>query len=69
MIKISFRENSNDGDKLIDNPASIRRLAEISVEFARAGADIIAPSDMMDGRIAAIKEGLDNSGLSNKVVR
>jgi porphobilinogen synthase len=42
-------------------------LSEISVAFAQAGADIIAPSDMMDGRIASIKEGLMNAGLGNKV--
>ena len=52
---------------MIDNEASIRRLSEISVAFAQAGADIIAPSDMMDGRIAAIKDGLHKSGLGNKV--
>ena len=56
-----------NGEKLIDNAASIKKLAEISVAFAEAGADIIAPSDMMDGRIAAIKDGLLNAGLGNKV--
>ena len=55
------------GEILIDNEASIQRLAEISVGFAMAGADIVAPSDMMDGRIAAIKNGLNRCGLGNKV--
>lgn len=55
------------GEILIDNEASIKRLAEISVGFALAGADIVAPSDMMDGRIAAIKTGLNDCGLGNKV--
>ena len=55
------------GETLIDNEASIKRLAEISVGFAQAGADIVAPSDMMDGRIAAIKAGLNECGLGNKV--
>ena len=55
------------GEILIDNEASIKRLAEISVGFAQAGADIVAPSDMMDGRIAAIKAGLNECGLGNKV--
>ena len=55
------------GEILIDNEASIKRLAEISVGFALAGADIVAPSDMMDGRIAAIKAGLNDCGLGNKV--
>ena len=55
------------GEILIDNEASIKRLAEISVGFAQAGADIVAPSDMMDGRISAIKAGLNECGLGNKV--
>ena len=55
------------GETLIDNEASIKRLAEISVGFAQAGADIVAPSDMMDGRISAIKAGLNECGLMNKV--
>ena len=46
----------------------IRDRSEISVAFAQAGADIIAPSDMMDGRIAAIKDGLTMAGLGNKVL-
>merc|ERR1712110_53876 len=62
-----FRKEKFTGETLIDNEASIRRLSEISVAFAQAGADIIAPSDMMDGRIAAIKDGLHKSGLGNKV--
>ena len=43
------------------------KLAEISVAFAQAGADIVAPSDMMDGRIGAIKQRLYKSELGNKV--
>ena len=62
-----YRKEKFTGETLIDNEASIRRLSEISVAFAQAGADIIAPSDMMDGRIAAIKDGLHKSGLGNKV--
>ena len=62
-----YRKQTFRGETLIDNEASIRRLSEISVAFAQAGADIIAPSDMMDGRIASIKEGLMNAGLGNKV--
>ena len=65
---IQIRKESIAGEILIDNEASIRRLAEISVAFAHEGADIVAPSDMMDGRIAAIKDGLNKSGLGNKVV-
>ncbi|MBV8910536.1 MAG: porphobilinogen synthase [Gammaproteobacteria bacterium] len=43
----------------IDNDASIRTLAEVALNYARAGADAVAPSDMMDGRIGAIRALLD----------
>jgi porphobilinogen synthase len=49
----------------IDNDASLELLARTSVSLARAGIDIIAPSDMMDGRVAAIRRALDAAGLSN----
>ncbi|CAH1100113.1 unnamed protein product [Psylliodes chrysocephalus] len=55
----------NDGT--VDNTASIERISEIALNYAKAGADIIAPSDMMDGRIGAIKTKLINNGLGNKV--
>jgi porphobilinogen synthase len=45
----------------IDNDATLRLLADAAVVYARAGADIIAPSDMMDGRVAAIRAALDGS--------
>jgi len=51
----------------VDNAASVARLAEISVAFARAGAHMIAPSDMMDGRVGAIKAGLHRAGLAGTV--
>lgn len=54
------------GDRL-DNDASIQRLAEISLNYAKAGAHIIAPSDMMDNRIAAIKRILRTNHFGNKV--
>ncbi|KAL3870904.1 hypothetical protein ACJMK2_038969 [Sinanodonta woodiana] len=54
-------------DGSINNEASIARLAEISVSYAKAGCQIIAPSDMMDGRIGAIKKALKDSGLGSKV--
>jgi porphobilinogen synthase len=49
----------------IDNDASLELLARTSVSLARAGVDIIAPSDMMDGRVAAIRRALDNAGFIN----
>jgi porphobilinogen synthase len=52
-----------DGD--VDNDATLELLAREAVSHARAGADIIAPSDMMDGRVRAIREALDASGFTN----
>jgi porphobilinogen synthase len=49
----------------IVNDASLELLARTSVSLARAGVDIIAPSDMMDGRVGAIRQGLDQAGFEN----
>jgi porphobilinogen synthase len=49
----------------IDNDASLELLARTSVSLARAGVDIIAPSDMMDGRVGAIRRALDEDGFIN----
>jgi len=49
----------------IVNDASLELLARTSVSLAKAGIDIIAPSDMMDGRVAAIRKALDEAGFSN----
>ena len=49
----------------IDNDSSLELLARTSVSLAEAGVDIIAPSDMMDGRVAAIRKALDAAGLIN----
>jgi porphobilinogen synthase len=49
----------------IVNDASLEILAKTAVSQAQAGVDIIAPSDMMDGRIEAIREGLDEAGFEN----
>src|SRR5512146_226385 len=49
----------------IDNDASLEVLAKTAVSQARAGMDIIAPSDMMDGRVAAIRKALDENGFPN----
>lgn len=49
----------------VDNDATLELLAKVAVSQAQAGADIIAPSDMMDGRIAAIRSALDTKGLIN----
>jgi porphobilinogen synthase len=52
----------------IDNDSSLELLARTSVSLARAGIDIIAPSDMMDGRVGAIRRALDEAGLINTPV-
>ena len=52
-------------DRYVDNDATLPHLVQTAVSQARAGADIIAPSDMMDGRIAAIRAGLDSEGFIN----
>jgi porphobilinogen synthase len=46
----------------VDNDATLPLLARTAVSHARAGADLVAPSDMMDGRVAAIRNGLDADG-------
>jgi porphobilinogen synthase len=49
----------------IENDATLDLLAKTSVSLAQAGIDVIAPSDMMDGRVGAIRKGLDQAGFSN----
>ncbi|HVC64338.1 MAG TPA: porphobilinogen synthase, partial [Candidatus Dormibacteraeota bacterium] len=50
-------------DGRIKNDPTLELIARTAVSHAEAGADLIAPSDMMDGRVAAIREGLDESGF------
>jgi porphobilinogen synthase len=52
-----------DGE--VDNDASLPLLARMAVSHAAAGADIVAPSDMMDGRVGAIRQALDESGFAS----
>jgi porphobilinogen synthase len=49
----------------VDNDAALPSLARAAVTYAEAGADVVAPSDMMDGRVAAIREGLDAAAHEN----
>ncbi len=51
-------------DGSVDNDASVELLARTAVSHARAGADLVAPSDMMDGRVGAIREELDGEGFA-----
>ena len=54
-------------DGTINNKQSIKRLAEVAVNYAKAGAHIVAPSDMMDCRVGAIKESLNEAGKSMSI--
>ncbi|MFZ0747379.1 MAG: porphobilinogen synthase [Terracidiphilus sp.] len=54
---------TDDGQD-VDNDPSLDLLARTAVSLARAGADIVAPSDMMDGRVAAIRRALDKNSLT-----
>ena len=56
------------GDGSVDNDAALRRLAETALSQARAGADIVAPSAMMDGQVAAIRSALDGAGLDQVAI-
>lgn len=50
----------------LDAEKSAQRIAQVAVAYAEAGAHVVAPSDMMDGRIRAIKLGLMHKGLANR---
>ena len=52
-------------DGTVDNDATLELLAKEAVSHAHAGADLVAPSSMMDGQIAALRGGLDNAGFLN----
>ena len=52
----------------VDNDPSLELLAAQSVALAEAGADIVAPSDMMDGRVRAIRDALDQKGFSDRAI-
>ena len=55
-------------DGTVDNDAALTRLADTAVSQARAGADIVAPSAMMDGQVAAIRAALDAEGLNETAI-
>jgi porphobilinogen synthase len=55
-----------NGDVL--NDSSVELIAKAALSYAEAGADIIAPSDMMDGRIGAVRKILDKNGFTNKTI-
>ena len=53
------------GRQTVDNDATLERLAEMALSCAEAGADVVAPSDMMDGRVGAIRDALDGTGFAH----
>jgi porphobilinogen synthase len=56
------------GVRDVSNDATLPRLADAALAYARAGADVVAPSDMMDGRVAAIRRALDDEGRTDVVI-
>lgn len=58
----------NDSHDHVENGATVHELAKLALSYAQAGADCVAPSDMMDGRIAAIRETLDEHHLEKTLI-
>jgi len=56
----------HNGD--VENDSTVELIAKTALSYAEASADIIAPSDMMDGRIGAVRKILDENGFSNKTI-
>lgn len=66
-----YNSDGHDGivvDDYVDNERSVEMLVRQSVVQAQAGCDVIAPSDMMDGRIGSIRDGLDQAGFDRVVI-
>jgi porphobilinogen synthase len=61
-------EMGADGRPEVSNDAALPRLADAALAYARAGADVVAPSDMMDGRVGAIRTALDAAGRDDVVI-
>jgi porphobilinogen synthase len=61
-------ENARTGEHEIANDPTVEQLAKTAVSHAAAGADIVAPSDMMDGRVGAIRRALDARGFSDVAI-
>ena len=59
---------STAGDVTVDNDVAIELLGKVAVSHARAGADILAPSAMMDGQVAAIRAALDAAGFADRAI-
>ncbi|MDR0900510.1 MAG: porphobilinogen synthase [Methanobrevibacter sp.] len=68
IVKTKNMRNKENIENEILNDESLKYLAKIAISHAEAGADIVAPSDMMDGRVIAIREALDNNGHENTLI-
>jgi len=56
-----------EGEK-VDNDATLQRLADAAIAYAEAGADLVGPSAMMDGQVAALRAGLDGAGFTQTAI-
>ncbi|HUI08262.1 MAG TPA: porphobilinogen synthase [Verrucomicrobiae bacterium] len=65
VVKKRSRLSALGSQPVIDNDATLDLLAKAARAYAEAGADIVAPSDMMDGRVAAIRTALDQAGFTD----
>ena len=64
---IYVNDETDDGVEIL-NDESLEYLAKVAVSYAKAGVDIVAPSDMMDGRVDAIRTALDENGFYNVMI-
>lgn len=64
---IKENDDADDGVEIL-NDESLEYLAKVAVSYAKAGVDIVAPSDMMDGRVDAIRTALDENGFYNVMI-
>lgn len=64
---IKENDDTDDGVEIL-NDESLKYLAKVAVSYAKAGVDIVAPSDMMDGRVDAIRTALDENGFYNVMI-
>ena len=64
---IKENDDTDDGVEIL-NDESLEYLANVAVSYAKAGVDIVAPSDMMDGRVDAIRTALDENGFYNVMI-
>ena len=63
-----LKSEAIDGSEVIDNPATNERLAAVALQYAKSGAHMVCPSDMMDGRIESIKRALESNGYNHVMI-